>query len=107
MITQETAIDIYNAYREIEAGKDLLVDIQKAEDEYHMDKHEPKLENAFGRRVHFEMGIPSGNNSHRIFRVRPMLAKSVIKAHIAEKEAELAEVQERAFLEMTHEKTTE
>jgi hypothetical protein len=64
------------------------------------DKSAPTLKDAFGRRQHLQLGIPSGENSHRLFQVAPQLAESVIRAHIAKTEAELAEAQEQARLEL-------
>ncbi len=54
-----------------------------------MDKHAPSLRDCFGRRQHLELGIPCGENGHRLLKVDPSLAESVIRAHIANKEAEL------------------
>ncbi len=99
MITQETAAAVWNAYREIETGKKLLEDIA-AEQKWHHDKTAPSLKDAFGHKQHFQLGIPSGQNSHRLLTVHPQLALSVIRAHIANKEAELAEANERARIEL-------
>ncbi len=102
IITQETAAAIWQAYREIEAAKKLLADM-KAEREKPFaseDKYAPTLKDAFGRRRQLQLGIPSGENSHRIFDVSPVLAESVIRAHIASKEAEVVEANERARIEL-------
>jgi len=102
MISQETAREIYNSYREIEAGKKLLMDIEESQKDFDriQKKTDPCLKDAFGRCMHFELGIPSGKSGHRILRVRPDLAGSIIRAHIADKEAELLRVQEMARIEM-------
>lgn len=100
MITQETAARIYRAYREIEAGEKLLTDMQTIRKAQGLDKTEPTIRDAFGRPQHLQLGIPSGENGHRILDVAPELAESVIRAHIAKKRAELAEVQEQARIEM-------
>jgi hypothetical protein len=105
MITQNTASDIWAAYREIEAAKKLLADM-KAEREkpfIDRDKHAPTLEDAFGRKRQLQLGIPSGENGHRIYDVAPELAESVIRAHIAKKQAELADANERARIELSAE----
>ena len=47
-----------------------------------------------------QLGIPSGEDSHRLLDVSPVLAESVIRAHIQNKRAELAEVNERARIEL-------
>lgn len=105
MISKDTAERIWIAYREIETSEKLLTDMAKVREEefkWEQDKgkHEPTLRDAFGRRRHLQMGVPSGENSHRIFDVSPQLAESVIKAHIAIKQKELVEAQEAARLEL-------
>lgn len=100
MITQETAALIYSAYREIEAGQKLLDDMKAIREREHLNKTAPTIKDAFGNRRHLQLGIPSGENSHRILDVSPVLAESVIRAHIENKRATLAELQERARIEM-------
>ena len=100
MITQQTAADIWHCYREIEAGKQLLKDIEKVEKENLGYKHEQHLKDAFGYRRNLQLGIPMGDNVHQLLNVAPKLALSVIRAHIAEKEQNLIEVNERARIEL-------
>ncbi|WP_103018153.1 hypothetical protein [Alicycliphilus denitrificans] len=100
MITQETAALIFHAYREIEAGQKLLDDMKAIRSREGLDRHAPTIKDAFGRPQHLQLGIPSGENSHRILGVSPFLAESVIRAHIENKRAELAEIQERARIEL-------
>ena len=100
MITQETAALIYRAYREIESGQKLLEDMKSIRESQGLDKHAPTIKDAFGRPKHLQLGIPSGENSHRILDVDPVLAESVIRAHIKNKQAELATVQECARIEL-------
>lgn len=100
MITQETAAMIYRAYREIEAGQKLLTDMKAIREREGLDKTAPTIKDAFGRPQHLQLGIPSGENAHRILDVSPVLAESVIRAHIENKRAELAECQERARIEL-------
>lgn len=92
MITQETAGLIWSAYREIEMDEKLL-----------QDKTAPTLKDAFGRRKHLQLGIPSGDNCHRLFQVPPQLAESVIRAHIAEQRKQLVLANERARIELSEE----
>lgn len=103
MITQDTASAIWTAYREIESAKKLLADMEAERKKpfSDIDKHAPTLKDAFGRRQHLQLGIPSGETGHRLFQVSPQLAESVIRAHIATKEAELAEANERARIELS------
>lgn len=100
MITQETAGKIWTCYREIEASKKLLTDLTKDDERTREDKDLPTLRDAFGRRRHLQLGVPSGENAHRLFDVRPDLALCVIRAHIAEQEAEMVRLNEAARIEV-------
>lgn len=95
MITKQTAYDIWNAYDEITKGEKLLADMT----EQRKLGEEMNLRDAFGRRRCLQLGVPSGENSHRLLDVQPSLAIEVIKAHIAQKKSELALVNERAKTE--------
>jgi hypothetical protein len=100
MIAQETAGRIWQAYREIEASEKLLNDMKEIRERDRIDKHSPTIRDAFGTRRQLQLGIPSGENGHRIFDVSPVLAESVIRAHIANKQAELKEANEQARIEL-------
>lgn len=100
MITKDTCVAIWSAYREIEAGEQLLADMAKERERTQADKHAPTLRDVFGRVRQLQLGIPSGENAHRLFDVSPVLAESVIRAHIENKRAELAEANERARIEL-------
>lgn len=100
MITKETAERVWLAYREIEAAEKLLDDMKKVRDEEYLDKMAPTLTDAFGRRQHLQLGIPSGQNGHKLFYVSPLLAEPVIRSHIAAKRAELVEANEQARIEL-------
>lgn len=102
MITQQTASDIWSAYREIECAEKLLADMEAERNKPFSEcsKHEPTLKDAFGRRRNLQLGIPSGETGHRLFDVQPQLAESVIRAHIAQKKSELAQANERARIEL-------
>lgn len=103
MITQDTAAALWTAHREIITGEKLLADMRAEREKPFADreKHAPTLKDAFGHRRQLQLGIPSGESGHRIFDVSPQLAESVILAHIANKKAELAEVNERARIELS------
>lgn len=101
MITRDTAAMIWNAYREISAAEKLLSDMKEVRDREHLDPRAATLRDAFGRVQQLQLGIPSGDNSHRIFDVSPVLAESVIRAHIENKRAELCEANERARIELS------
>lgn len=100
MISKDTAAAIWNAYREIEAGEQLLSDMTKERARTDADKRAPTLRDAFGQKRQLQLGIPTGDNSHRLLDVSPVLAESMIRAHIANKHAELAEANERARVEL-------
>lgn len=100
MITKDTAAAIWSAYREIESAEKLLQDMASERERIQVDRHAPTLRDAFGRLRQLSLGIPSGENAHRLFDVSPVLAESVIRAHIEHKRAELAEANERARIEL-------
>ncbi len=105
MITQETAAAIWSAYREIATAEKLLADMEK-ELVWEHDKTAPLLKDAFGKKRNLQLGIPSGENCHRLFDVPPKLAGSVIRAHIAQKRAELAATNKSARLELMGDEET-
>jgi hypothetical protein len=47
-----------------------------------------------------QLGVPSGQNSHRIFDVSYDLAEPIIRTHISNKRAELAKLNEIARFEI-------
>jgi len=100
MVTKETAAMIWTAYREIDSAEKLLADMKKERNNQRADAHAPTLRDAFGRMRQLQLGIPSGENAHRLFDVSPVLAESVIRAHIDNKRAELREANERARIEL-------
>ena len=101
MITQKTAADIWSAYREIEAAEKLLKDMSEAGNTWGApDKFAPTLKDAFGRVQNLQLGIPMGESGHRLYSVSPALAETCIRAHIANKRAELADANERARIEL-------
>jgi hypothetical protein len=100
MISRDTAARIWNAYREIEAGEKLLADMAEIRKSERIDKYAPTLKDAFGTRRQLQLGIPQGDNGHRLLDVSPILAESCIRVHIERKRAELAEANESAWLEL-------
>jgi hypothetical protein len=100
MITQQTAADIWQCYREIEAGEKLLADMEERKEAHPNDKYAQHLKDVFGRRQSLQLGIPCGENGHTLFGVSPGLAGAVIRSHIAAKRAELVEINERVQIEL-------
>lgn len=97
MISFETARDIAFAYREIDAGEKLLVDLAKAKERYTA----PDVRDAFGRRQDgLTLGIPSGDSSRTMYQVSWSLAVPVVEAHIANARARVAALSEKAAAEM-------
>ena len=95
MISEKMAVEVAFCYREIEAGKKLLLEVEEA-----IKGNEGKFFDRWGSERMIEMGIPSGDNSTRMFKVHPKLALSVVRAHIADKEAELVRLNEAVRLEL-------
>ena len=94
MISKETAYRIYACHCEISNAEALLDDIKKVS-----RNHLEYPRDAFGRvQTHLELGVPSGNGK-RLFRVSNELAPSVIRAHIAQMQADLLAACEAAVLE--------
>jgi len=105
MISQRTAGRIWECHREMLAAQKLLDDMAKSKDEFRDDVRCGTLKDAFGRRKQLQLGVPSGESSHQLFNVSLNLGESVIRAHIAERRAELAEWNEMARIELDSETT--
>ena len=106
MISNDTAVRILRAYREIEAAKTFLKAIEVA-----MEKWED-----WGDRKHMErdnsprfceMGVPmhgviedASRTTMHLYAVKPRLALSVIRAHIADQEREIIDANEQAWIEL-------
>ena len=103
MITRKTASDIWLCHDELEKAKKLLIDLNELKNKW---PKEQLLRDVFGRPSGLQLGVPSGQNSHRLFDVDPELAKSCIIAHIAQKKAELVAANERARIELNLETDT-
>lgn len=98
-ISKETCEHIWHCYREIEVGEELLKTMEEELKDHTREHNAPVIKDSWGRERHLQLGIPSGENGHRLLRVAPRLALSVIRAHIAEKRAELVAAQEQARIE--------
>ena len=99
MITRDTAARIWNSYREISVAEKLLTDMAEY-DKNSQEENAPRLQDAFGHERQLQLGVPCGENGHRLFNVSPILAESIIRAHIANKQAELIEANEQARVEL-------
>jgi len=101
MITQETAGKIWQCHREIEAAKELLAN----EKIFPANDSRAWHELPVGRwtREGFELVVPKDDTCKQLYGIKPELAKSVIRAHLAAMEALLAELSECARLELSGE----
>lgn len=97
MITKETARKIWNAYQEIDNAKKLLTEIEEVNKQ---QAREQNPRNPHGNERGYQMGIPSGPDSHRIFQVRPDLGNMIILEHIKDKEKELVDLEVLARKEL-------
>jgi len=97
MLSQQTATDMAVIYRDIEAAEKLLADVRSAIDKM----REVDIRDVFGRRHHaLQLGIPSGENAHRIQHVPYDLATPVIEATIASHRVRLKALNEKAKIEV-------
>lgn len=97
MITKQTAMDIALAYREVETAERLLAEVREATER----RSVPDIRDAFGRlQGGLQLGIPSGDNSHRMFNVPWSLAEPIMEAHIANQRAVIAALSAKAHAEL-------
>ena len=95
-IAKQTAYDIWVAHDEIAKGNKLISDIEEQ-----MKRGEPmNLRDGFGRLRNLQLGVPNGERSQILFDLAPGLALAIIRAHVAQKEAELVAINERAKAEL-------
>lgn len=97
MISQQTAMDIAMAYREVATAEALLAKI--VED---MGRRAaPDIRDAFGRHQNgLQLGVPSGPSGHTLYNVPWSLARPVIEAHIAAQKSIIAALNEKARIEL-------
>lgn len=95
-VSKETAMALAFAYRELDAAEKLLAKIADA-----INRREtPDIRDVFGRsHGGLQLGVPSGENSQRLFDLPWSLAKPVIEAHIANQRAIIAAMSETARIE--------
>lgn len=105
MITKETAARIWSCYRDIEIGTKLMTDLEENLRNY--PDADPNPRDKFGRQSRLTLGVPTSESSQRMLDVAPRLAVSVIRAHIADKQRDLAEANEQARIELGEVKDAE
>lgn len=96
MISKQTAYDIWVCYDEIAKASKLGEDMEKQL----RDGEYPSLRDTFGRSRCLQLGVPTFESGHRLYDVQPKLAMSILRAHVAEKQAELVACNERARTEL-------
>ena len=103
MISKSVCEQLWHCHREIEAGEKLLADVSELAEQNRLartnNQDEKALKDVFGRDQMLQLGIPSGENSHRLFQVSYDMAAPIIRTHIANKKAQLAELNEIARIE--------
>lgn len=98
MISKETATDIALTYRNIEVAQKLLEEIEKSINHNQI----PDIRDVFGRsQGGLQLGVPSGETSQRLFNVSWNLAKPILEAQIANYQAELTVLNQKAEQELT------
>ncbi len=96
MITKETCQKIWSCHDGIEKCHKLLADMKKELER----TGDERLIDAFGSKKGLQLGVPSGDSSHRIFNVRIDLAMKIIEAHIEDNETELIRLKSIAEIEL-------
>lgn len=99
-ITRQTAMNIALAWREIETAEKLLSEIEDVRARH----SSPDIRDAFGRpQTGLQLGVPSGQNSHRLFDVPWEMCAPIINAHISRKRALIATLSAQARVELDSE----
>ena len=95
MISKDLARQIHNAHCQIENCDKLVSDMAKE-----IDNHgDEKLMDAFGHRKGLQLGIPSGDNCHRLLNVSPEMAIKVINEHKEFNQSELKRLNALALIQ--------
>ena len=101
MLSKKTCEEIWHCHREIDAGNNLLSDIRNTIEKTGLKNDPPRsLKDDFGGDIRLQLGVPNGDNSHRLFYLSPDLALPVVVAHIANKRARLVELNQIARMEI-------
>ena len=99
MITNETAKEIAQVFREIDQGEALLAEVDKelAQESDHIGFHGDVESTA--RKC--QLGWPSSRESYRLYSVEPKIARAVIVAHLVDQRAKLEKLNQIVKLEVT------
>lgn len=100
MIGAKTSMDIAFAWREVETAEKLLAEIEK-DVEFRGRETAPDIRDAFGRLQRgLQLGVPSGQNGHKLYNVPWELCRPIIEAHIARQKSLIATLSAKAIIEM-------
>jgi len=99
MITKETCVKIWNCWQQIDNSETLLKNMAEKliKDK---EKTPPTLHNAFGENVGLQLGIPSGNETYRLYNINLELSTKVIETHIEEQKRKLKELEAICKIEL-------
>lgn len=94
-ISMKTAHALALAHREIEVAEKLLKDVTEAQARI---GRTTDIRDAFGRTQHgLQLGVPSGENGHRLFNLPFSICGPVIEAHIAQQRVVVAALTQAAI----------
>ena len=97
MISQDTAYAIATCHREIEVAQKLLGEVEDGLQK----RGVPDIRDAFGRSQRgLQLGVPSGDNGHRLYQVEWSLCVPVLTAHIGSLKGKLSALNEIARSEL-------
>lgn len=95
MISKDLSRKIYNCHSELEKCDELIKKMSEAIDK----TGEPKLLDAFGERKGLQLGIPCGDNGHKLLNVSPQMAIKVIQEHKDFNQSELKRLNGLALIQ--------
>ncbi len=105
-ISNDLALSIAHAHREIKTAQELLDKIEKATSASEIERQD--IRDVFGRKINgLQLGVRSGETSQTLFDVPWTMAKPIIKAHIAAQQSLIEALSLQALAEMTSGKEIE
>lgn len=96
MISQETAVGIATAHREIRVARELLDKIEAGERE----GRPPDIADYYGRPRGLQLGVPTSDTTQRLFTVSHAAAKLILADHIERQRAEIERLSGVALAEV-------
>lgn len=99
MISKETCVKIFHCHDEIEKAQKLINEMGESL-KNDKEKNPPTFRDAFGEMRGLQLGVPSGQDAHRLFSVNPELGIKIIEQHIIDKQKRLEELMAIAKIEL-------